>query len=204
MKRASSAASFSAISGPMWSRSNPPAASPAAASGHSSTTSPTRSAVFPSGITIRPNGALPSIWTLPTAASFSGVWRRQRTSFWKPSGRASWRPWGSITSLCANKTPRLIVCALTPFGQTGPWRDYLSSDLLHMAAGGEMASSGYDESRRAECAADRSWWRQCLAHGLSFRLHGHHGGSGLPDRYRARAVYRRVDPRGLCADDRGG
>ena len=38
----------------------------------------------------------------------------------------------------------LIMCALTPFGQTGPWRDYLSSDLLHMAAGGEMASSGYD------------------------------------------------------------
>src|SRR5204863_25065 len=26
-----------------------------------------------------------------------------------------------------------------------PWRDYLSSDLLHMAAGGEMASSGYDD-----------------------------------------------------------
>ena len=39
---------------------------------------------------------------------------------------------------------RLIMCALTPFGQTGPWRDYASSDLLHMAAGGEMASCGYD------------------------------------------------------------
>lgn len=42
--------------------------------------------------------------------------------------------------------PRLVLCSLTPFGQTGPWRDYLSSDLLHMAAGGEMASSGYDET----------------------------------------------------------
>ncbi len=41
---------------------------------------------------------------------------------------------------------RLIMCSLTPFGQTGPWRDYASSDLLHMAAGGEMASSGYDEA----------------------------------------------------------
>jgi crotonobetainyl-CoA:carnitine CoA-transferase CaiB-like acyl-CoA transferase len=41
---------------------------------------------------------------------------------------------------------RLVMCALTPFGQTGPWRDYASSDLLHMAAGGEMASSGYDEA----------------------------------------------------------
>ena len=42
--------------------------------------------------------------------------------------------------------PGLILCALTPFGQTGPWRDFLSSDLLHMAAGGEMASCGYDEA----------------------------------------------------------
>ena len=42
--------------------------------------------------------------------------------------------------------PGLVVCSLTPFGQSGPWRDYLSSDLLHMAAGGQMASCGYDES----------------------------------------------------------
>ncbi len=40
--------------------------------------------------------------------------------------------------------PRLIMCSLTPFGQTGPWRDYQTSDLLHLAAGGQMASSGYD------------------------------------------------------------
>jgi len=42
------------------------------------------------------------------------------------------------------QNPGLILCSLTPFGQTGPWRDFLSSDLLHLAAGGEMASSGYD------------------------------------------------------------
>ena len=44
------------------------------------------------------------------------------------------------------QNPGLIHCALTPFGQTGPWRNYLSSDLPHMAAGGEMASCGYDEA----------------------------------------------------------
>jgi crotonobetainyl-CoA:carnitine CoA-transferase CaiB-like acyl-CoA transferase len=44
------------------------------------------------------------------------------------------------------QNPGLIECALTSFGQTGPWRDYASSDLLHMAAGGEMASCGYDEA----------------------------------------------------------
>ena len=43
------------------------------------------------------------------------------------------------------QNPGLIMCALTPFGQTGPWRDYMTSDLLHMAAGGQMASCGYDE-----------------------------------------------------------
>jgi crotonobetainyl-CoA:carnitine CoA-transferase CaiB-like acyl-CoA transferase len=41
--------------------------------------------------------------------------------------------------------PRLIMCSLTPFGQTGPWRDYQTSDLLHLAAGGQMASCGYSE-----------------------------------------------------------
>ena len=40
--------------------------------------------------------------------------------------------------------PRLIMCSLTPFGQTGPWRNYQTSDLLHLAAGGQMASCGYD------------------------------------------------------------
>ena len=38
----------------------------------------------------------------------------------------------------------LIMCSVTPFGQDGPWRDYKTSDLLHLAAGGQMASSGYD------------------------------------------------------------
>jgi crotonobetainyl-CoA:carnitine CoA-transferase CaiB-like acyl-CoA transferase len=47
--------------------------------------------------------------------------------------------------LLREQNPGLIMCSLTPFGQTGPWRDYLSTDLLHMAAGGEMASCGYDE-----------------------------------------------------------
>jgi len=61
----------------------------------------------------------------------------------------TFRP-GYLTSLgldyetLRQENPGLVMCSLTPFGQTGPWRDYLASDLLHMAAGGEMASSGYD------------------------------------------------------------
>ena len=41
--------------------------------------------------------------------------------------------------------PALIMCSLTPFGQQGPWKDYRTSDLLHLAAGGQMASCGYSE-----------------------------------------------------------
>ena len=63
----------------------------------------------------------------------------------------TFRP-GYLTSLgldhegLRTANPGLILCSLTPFGQTGPWRDYLSCDLGHMAAGGEMASCGYDEA----------------------------------------------------------
>tara|TARA_Y100000590_G_scaffold107647_1_gene122444 strand:- start:1331 stop:2608 length:1278 start_codon:yes stop_codon:yes gene_type:complete len=40
--------------------------------------------------------------------------------------------------------PKLVMTSLTPFGQTGPYRDLNSSDLINMAMGGPMASSGYD------------------------------------------------------------
>jgi benzylsuccinate CoA-transferase BbsE subunit len=41
--------------------------------------------------------------------------------------------------------PGLIMCSLTSFGQTGPWKDFRGSDLLHLAAGGQMAGCGYEE-----------------------------------------------------------
>ena len=44
----------------------------------------------------------------------------------------------------SSQNPKLIMCSLTSFGQTGPWRDYQVCDLAHLAAGGQMASSGYD------------------------------------------------------------
>ena len=39
--------------------------------------------------------------------------------------------------------PGLIVCSLTPFGQTGPWANYASSDFVGLALGGPMAMNGY-------------------------------------------------------------
>ncbi|MCK5892763.1 MAG: CoA transferase [Aeromicrobium sp.] len=41
--------------------------------------------------------------------------------------------------------PDLIVVAVTPFGLTGPWQDYRTSDLVALAAGGILNSCGYDD-----------------------------------------------------------
>lgn len=41
--------------------------------------------------------------------------------------------------------PGLIHCALTPFGQSGPWAHYQVSDLVALAAGGPMRMNGYNE-----------------------------------------------------------
>ena len=43
------------------------------------------------------------------------------------------------------QNPSLIMTSITPFGQTGPWRDFASSELTHLAAGGQMACCGYSE-----------------------------------------------------------
>ena len=38
--------------------------------------------------------------------------------------------------------PGLVMASITPFGQTGPWKDYKSSDLIAMAASGYMQITG--------------------------------------------------------------
>ncbi|QUD90372.1 CaiB/BaiF CoA transferase family protein [Phenylobacterium montanum] len=41
--------------------------------------------------------------------------------------------------------PKLIIAAVTAFGLTGPWKDYKSSDIVALAAGGPLNSCGYDD-----------------------------------------------------------
>ena len=43
------------------------------------------------------------------------------------------------------KNPSLIIVSITAFGLTGPWRDYKSSDLVALAAGGPLHMCGYDD-----------------------------------------------------------
>jgi crotonobetainyl-CoA:carnitine CoA-transferase CaiB-like acyl-CoA transferase len=60
--------------------------------------------------------------------------------------------------------PRLMVCAVTPFGQDGPWADYLADDLVLMALGGSMAACGYSplpdrtyDTPPLACYGDQAW-----------------------------------------------
>jgi crotonobetainyl-CoA:carnitine CoA-transferase CaiB-like acyl-CoA transferase len=40
--------------------------------------------------------------------------------------------------------PRLLIARMTPFGDTGPWKDFKGSDLIHLALSGIMMNCGYD------------------------------------------------------------
>ncbi|MBI4289662.1 MAG: CoA transferase [Chloroflexi bacterium] len=41
--------------------------------------------------------------------------------------------------------PGLVVISISPFGQTGPYRDLKASDIVVMAMGGQMFSAGYPD-----------------------------------------------------------
>ncbi len=41
--------------------------------------------------------------------------------------------------------PRLVFCSITPFGQTGPYRDYKGSDLVAQAMGGVLYLCGWPD-----------------------------------------------------------
>ena len=42
-----------------------------------------------------------------------------------------------------------VWCSITPFGRTGPRRDWAASDLVQLALGGPMMSNGYDDHASA-------------------------------------------------------
>lgn len=43
--------------------------------------------------------------------------------------------------------PELVVCAVTPFGWSGPWEDFVADDLVLLALGGQAAACGYGPDR---------------------------------------------------------
>jgi crotonobetainyl-CoA:carnitine CoA-transferase CaiB-like acyl-CoA transferase len=55
------------------------------------------------------------------------------------------RTFGIDLAAIADEHPRLVVVSITPFGLTGPWSDYRSSDLVGLALSGLLVTSGYDD-----------------------------------------------------------
>ncbi len=62
-----------------------------------------------------------------------------------------------------SRNSRLVVCALTPFGQDGPWAEWQADDLVLMALGGSMAACGYApvggdyDTPPLACQGDQAW-----------------------------------------------
>lgn len=53
--------------------------------------------------------------------------------------------WGFGHEALRERDPRLVICAITPFGQDGPYRDYQSTELVAEALGGLMYTIGLPE-----------------------------------------------------------
>lgn len=70
--------------------------------------------------------------------------------------------------------PRLIFTSITPFGQSGPFRDLHASDLVLWALGGIMNQCGYMDRAPLRMGVDQVWLQAGLhgAVGTLLALHG--------------------------------
>ena len=77
----------------------------------------------------------------------------------------------------AKSNPGLIMCSLTPFGQTGPWQNFQTSDCCIWRRADRWLGVAMMTTWR-RCTAHRSRRRAGLAHRKSLRLHRHYRGAG--------------------------
>ncbi|WP_433502776.1 CaiB/BaiF CoA transferase family protein [Pseudonocardia halophobica] len=70
----------------------------------------------------------------------------------------SWTPGAAPTGLepesLRAQRPDLVVTSVTPFGQTGPYRDYQMTEIVAFAMGGPMNSSGLPDREPVKMAGD--------------------------------------------------
>lgn len=55
---------------------------------------------------------------------------------------SQWAAWGLSPDVLRERHPRLVQVSITPFGDEGPWRHYLGSDLVCQALGGGLFGGG--------------------------------------------------------------
>jgi crotonobetainyl-CoA:carnitine CoA-transferase CaiB-like acyl-CoA transferase len=65
--------------------------------------------------------------------------------------------WGLDYPSLADINNRLIMASVTPFGQTGPYRDFKSSDLVASAMGGLISSIGDADRAPVRFSLEQTW-----------------------------------------------
>ncbi len=72
------------------------------------------------------------------------------------------------------RNPRLVVCSISPFGQSGPYSAYRGSDLIAVATGGNMYPTGNPERAPVRCSLPVSYYHGGIeaAVGVAFALYG--------------------------------
>ncbi len=70
--------------------------------------------------------------------------------------------------------PKLVVCALSPFGQSGPYSTYRGSDITAVAMGGNMYPTGNPDRAPVRCSLPVSYYHGGIeaAVGVVFALWG--------------------------------
>ncbi|MBI1814724.1 MAG: CoA transferase [Deltaproteobacteria bacterium] len=71
------------------------------------------------------------------------------------------------------RNPRLVVCSISPFGQSGPYSAYRGSDLIAVATGGNMYPTGNPERAPVRCSLPVSHYHGGIeaAVGVAFALY---------------------------------
>jgi benzylsuccinate CoA-transferase BbsE subunit len=59
-------------------------------------------------------------------------------------------------SQLAPDNPRLVMTSITPFGQTGPYADFASSDIVCLALGGLLSLTGYGDGPPMQICGEQS------------------------------------------------
>ena len=64
----------------------------------------------------------------------------------RPFRRAIWHRWVLAMMTLSKLNPRLIMASITHFGQSGPYKDFKSSELIDQALGGWLSVTGEAEA----------------------------------------------------------